>query len=105
MVSDALKLAGLEFNEEDRQAMVQAANRSLTSYKLLHTLHVPNDVSPPFHFSPVVPGMEVSKGQTAVPGSADVSVKRPANLEEAAFWPVRKPRGVELKPSRSLRRN
>src|SRR5256885_16338370 len=29
MVTDALKLAGLEFSEEDRNAMVATANRSL----------------------------------------------------------------------------
>ena len=88
MVTDALKMAGLEFNEEDRQAMVQAANRSLTSYKTLHTLHVPNDVSPPFHFSPVVPGMEVNKARQPFRIST-VTVKRPSNLEDVAFWPVR----------------
>src|SRR5262249_50958161 len=88
MVTDALKLAGLEFNEEDRQTMVQAANRSLTTYKQLHTLHVPNDISPPFHFSPVVPGMEVSRVKQPFRIST-VSVKRPANLEEVAFWSVR----------------
>ncbi len=88
MVTEALKLAGLEFSEEDQQAMVQAANRSLTSYKQLHTLHVPNDVSPPFHFSPIVPGMEVNRTKLPMRSSA-VTVKRPANLEEVAFWPVR----------------
>jgi Asp-tRNA(Asn)/Glu-tRNA(Gln) amidotransferase A subunit family amidase len=88
MITDALNLAGLEFSEEDRQAMVQAANRSLTSYKQLHTLHVPNDISPPFHFSPIVPGIEVNR--TKVPMRiSNVTVKRPANLEEVAFWPVR----------------
>src|SRR5262245_33220270 len=64
MVSDALKLAGLEFSEDDKTAMVQAANRSLSSYDDLHKLHVPNDVSPPFHFSPIVPGMEVNRTKT-----------------------------------------
>src|SRR5215475_8050262 len=88
MVTDALKLAGLEFNEEDRQTMVQAANRSLTNYKQLHTLHVPNDVSPPFHFSPIVSGMEVNRTKQPFRVST-VTVKRPANLEEVAFWPVR----------------
>jgi len=88
MVTDALKISGVDLNEADREATVQAANRALASYKTLHTLHIPNDVSPPFHFSPIVPGMEVNKTKQPFRISA-VTVKRPANLEEVAFWSVR----------------
>src|SRR5215468_2231572 len=89
MVSDALKLAGLEMSEADRETMVTAANTSLTRYEELHKLHIPNDVSPPFHFNPIVPGMEVNKTRQPFRMSANPTVKRPANLEEVAFWPVR----------------
>ena len=88
MVTDALKMAGLDFSEEDRQAMVGSANRSLTSYTELHKLHIPNDVSPPFHFSPIVPGLEVNRTRVQF-AMSKVTVKRPANLEDVAFWPVR----------------
>src|SRR5438552_743323 len=88
MVTDALKMAGLEFSEEDKTQIVAAANRSLTNYEDLHKLHVPNDVSPPFHFSSIVPGIEVNRTKTPFKIST-VSVKRPANLEDVAFWPVR----------------
>ncbi len=90
MITDALKVAGLDnFSEQERQAMAQAANRSLTAYQALHDLHIPNDVSPPFHFSPIVPGIEVNKTKLPFRLSRVPGVKRPANLEEAAFWPVR----------------
>ena len=89
MVSDALQLSGLEFNEEERKAMVTAANTSLTRYEELHKLHIPNDVSPPFHFSSIVPGMEVNRARQPFRMSASPQVKRPANLEDVAFWPVR----------------
>src|SRR5215813_10002510 len=89
MVTEALHLSGLEFNEEDRKAMVTAANTSLTRYEELHKLHIPNDVSPPFHFSPIVPGMEVNRVKQPFRMSASPTVKRPANLDEVAFWPVR----------------
>src|SRR4051812_47888837 len=79
MVTDALKLAGLEFSDEDKAGIVTAANRSLTTYEDLHKLHVPNDVSPPFHFSTIVPGIEVNRTKSPFRISA-VSVKRPANL-------------------------
>ncbi len=56
MVTDALKLSGIELTEAERKAMVDAANQNLTRYEELRAIHIPNDVSPPFHFSPIVPG-------------------------------------------------
>ena len=46
-------------------------------------------MSPPFHFSAVVPGVVVNKTSRPFRLSAAPSLRRPANLEDAAFWPVR----------------
>jgi Asp-tRNA(Asn)/Glu-tRNA(Gln) amidotransferase A subunit family amidase len=46
-------------------------------------------VSPPFHFSALVPGMKVNRAKLPFRLSAAPDVKRPAHLEETAFWPVR----------------
>jgi Asp-tRNA(Asn)/Glu-tRNA(Gln) amidotransferase A subunit family amidase len=89
MVVDAMKLSGLEFTEDELKAMVDAANQNLTRYQELRAIHIPNDVSPPFHFSPIVPGIEVNRTKLPFKLSAPPAVKRPANLEEVAFWPVR----------------
>jgi Asp-tRNA(Asn)/Glu-tRNA(Gln) amidotransferase A subunit family amidase len=89
MVTDALKLSGIELTEAERKAMVETANRNLTRYEELRKINIPNDVSPPFHFSPLVPGLEVNKTRLPFRLSAAPAVKRPKNLEDAAFWPVR----------------
>jgi Asp-tRNA(Asn)/Glu-tRNA(Gln) amidotransferase A subunit family amidase len=89
MVTDALKLAGIDATETERQAMVNGANQSLARYEAIRQLEIPNDVSPPFHFSALVPGIEVDKTKKAFRLSAAPAVRRPANLEDAAFWPVR----------------
>jgi len=90
MVTDAMKLSGLDsFTEAELKAMVESANQNLTRYEELRAIHIPNDVSPPFHFSALVPGMEVNRAKLPFRLSAAPSVKRPANLEEVAFWPVR----------------
>src|SRR4029077_2466072 len=47
------------------------------------------DISPPFHFSALVPGLEVSRKKLPFVLSAAAVVKRPASLEDVAFWPVR----------------
>ncbi len=89
MVTDALQMSGIDLDEEDRKALVENANRNLAQYKELRAVHIPNDVSPPFHFSPVVPGLAVDRTRHPFKVSKAPSVKRPANLEDAAFWPVR----------------
>ncbi len=89
MVTDALRMADVEMPEADRIAMVESANTALTRFEELHKVKIPNDVSPPFHFSAIVPGIEVNKTRLPFRISAAPAVKRPANLEDVAFWPVR----------------
>jgi hypothetical protein len=89
MVVDAMKLSGLEFDEAELKSMVDAANQNLARYEEMRAVHIPNDVSPPFHFSALVPGIEVNRTKLPFRLSAAPAVKRPANLEDAAFWPVR----------------
>ena len=89
MITEALKLSGIELSEDERKAMVDSANQNLKRYQELRAIHIPNDVSPPFHFSPVVPGMTVSKKALPFVLSAAPAVQRPARLEDAAFWPIR----------------
>jgi len=89
MITEALKLSGLEFTEAERKAMVDAANQNLTRYREIRAIHIPNDVSPPFHFSAIVPGMHVDRTKQPFVLSAPPAVKRPKNLEDAAFWPIR----------------
>jgi Asp-tRNA(Asn)/Glu-tRNA(Gln) amidotransferase A subunit family amidase len=89
MVADAMKLSGLEFTEAELKAMVDSANQNLTRFEEMRAVHIPNDISPPFHFSAIVPGIEVNKTKLPFRLSPAPAVRRPANLEEAAFWPVR----------------
>jgi Asp-tRNA(Asn)/Glu-tRNA(Gln) amidotransferase A subunit family amidase len=89
MVASALKMAGIESTEAERQAMVNGANQSLTRYEAVRQMDIPNDVSPPYHFSAIVPGIDVDKTRRPWRLSTAPAVKRPANLEDVAFWPVR----------------
>jgi Asp-tRNA(Asn)/Glu-tRNA(Gln) amidotransferase A subunit family amidase len=87
MLKSALAISGLTFSDEDRKAVLQGVNRSLTSFEQVRKLEIPNDVAPPFYFSPIVPGMKVNRTREPLHFSAPV-VKRPANLEDVAFWPI-----------------
>jgi len=87
MLRDALAVSGLSFSDEDQKSMLQAVNRNLTNYEDLRKLPIPNNVAPPFYFSAIVPGMKVNRTREPLHMSTS-SAKRPANLEDVAFWPI-----------------
>jgi Asp-tRNA(Asn)/Glu-tRNA(Gln) amidotransferase A subunit family amidase len=87
MLADALTVAGLTITEDDQRAMLQAVNRNLNSYDDVRKVPIPNDVAPPSYFSPIVPGMKVNRNREPLRFSTP-SVKRPAKIEEVAFWPI-----------------
>src|SRR5260221_1374791 len=89
MVTEAMKLSGIELTEAERKAMVDSANQNLKRYEEVRAIHIPNDVSPPFHFSPIVPGLTVNRKALPFVLSAPPAVKRPASLDDVAFWPIR----------------
>ena len=89
MVTDALRLSGIDLPEDDRKALVDGANTALGRLEELRAVHIPNDVSPPYHFSPVVPGMRVDRTRQPWVMSKAPAVKRPANLDAVALWPLR----------------
>uniref|UniRef100_Q01WQ6 Amidase n=1 Tax=Solibacter usitatus (strain Ellin6076) TaxID=234267 RepID=Q01WQ6_SOLUE len=87
MLKAALGLSGLSFSESDQKSMLQAVNGSLARYDEVRNLHIPNNVAPPFYFSALTPGMKVNRTREPLRFSTP-AVKRPANLEDVAFWPV-----------------
>lgn len=86
-LKSALAVAGLNFSEDEQRAMLQGVNRNLTTLEEIRKLAIPNDVAPPFYFSAIVPGMKVNRTREPFRPSAP-KVKRPADLEEVAFWPI-----------------
>ncbi len=86
-LQSALKLAGLEFNEADEKSMLNGLNQNLTRYQEVRAMKIPNDVSPPFYFSAITPGMKVNRTRAPLVFSTP-SVKRPANIEDLAFASV-----------------
>jgi Asp-tRNA(Asn)/Glu-tRNA(Gln) amidotransferase A subunit family amidase len=88
MLKAAATLSGMQFTDEQLQAMVRAVNQNLDRINTLHAINIPNNVSPPFYFSPLVPGMEVNRTAAPLRFSKPAKVTRPANLEDVAFWPI-----------------
>ena len=94
-IEKAEAIAGLEFTDEQREQMVRGLNRNREAYEALRTVELPNSVVPAIRFDPVVPGVRPPSTTVRAAGpsprcSDPGPVTRPADLEEAAFWPVTK---------------
>jgi Asp-tRNA(Asn)/Glu-tRNA(Gln) amidotransferase A subunit family amidase len=93
MIEQAEKLAGLEFTDEQRDQLLAGLNNRLRNYKQIRALEMPNSVPPALRFDPVLPGTTVL-GERRPPrfstaaGPRGARLRRPADLEEVAFWPV-----------------
>ncbi len=88
MIDDAARLAGLDFSLEHRRQMVEALQGNLKIYAELAAMRIDQDVAPPLYFNPVVPGQRLEEERRPFRPSPTPAVTRPANLEDAAFWPV-----------------
>jgi len=87
MILDAAQVAGLEVTPEQAEAMVENVQENLAKYREIHSAPLGNEVPLPLHFNPRVPGVPIDTAAAPLQVSA-TEVKRPANLEAAAFWPV-----------------
>jgi hypothetical protein len=54
-LAEAEKVAGLEFSEEEREAMVRGLDQNLRAYEALRAQSIPNELPPAMHFDPVMP--------------------------------------------------
>src|SRR5437660_6265474 len=88
MLKHALAVAGLEFSDEQRDAILNGVNQNLTRYEELRRIHIDPNLAPPLYYSPLVPGTKLDRAARPFRASATPVVKRPADLEEAAFWPI-----------------
>ena len=88
MLVDALAVAGLQFTAEEREQMLQGANQNLERYEEIRAVHIDPNIAPPMYYSPIVPGTKLDRTSRPFRLSPTPVVRRPANLEEAAFYPI-----------------
>ena len=105
MLTEAEKIAGLQFTEAQRDMMVEGLNQNLRRYDELRQIHLDVSVAPALRFSPILPGMKFDMKRLPFRMSKVPPTPLPKDVEEVAFWPVtqlaqliksRKLRSVEL---------
>lgn len=88
MIATAEQLIGLSFTEAERQQMLETVNSRLGLYERLRAVPLENSDNLPLLFNPNV----VDRAPDRVPRifhiGVQAPVERPANLEDAAFFPV-----------------
>ena len=88
MLKNALAIAGLEFTDEQRAQMLAGVNQNLTRYAELREIHLDPNLAPPLYYSPLVPGTRLDRSVKPFRASAPPPLRRPADLEDVAFWPL-----------------
>jgi Asp-tRNA(Asn)/Glu-tRNA(Gln) amidotransferase A subunit family amidase len=85
-------LDGVKFTGDEETAVARAANQNLATFTRLRQIAIPQDTEPAYVFKPSLPGHEpkgpATPGATLKYTKGPASLKRPANLEDVAFWPV-----------------
>ena len=89
IIEKAEKIAGLSFNEMERDMMVQDLNERLQGFEAVRELQIPNEVPPALTFDPRI------GGATPLPDNGPIeweppSVSRPDSDVDLAFLPVTK---------------
>lgn len=88
LIEHAEKLAGLTLTQAEREMMIEELVKRLGNYELLRAMTLRNEIMPPLYFNPQVPGVGSRGVPRIYPLHELPDVERPADLEEAAFYPV-----------------
>jgi len=88
MIQNAARLAGLNFSEADVAEMVEGVNANVALYGEARALEIDQNVAPPLYFNPAVPGQTFPTERRPFRLGARPDLRRPADLEEVAFWPL-----------------
>ncbi len=88
-IADAEEVAGVQFDPEEREMMVDGLKSQTQRIAALHKIPLDNSVSPAFVFNPLPPGRTVAADKRRLPVRSSVPRHAlTANLEDLAFLPV-----------------
>src|SRR5687767_3065427 len=88
-IADAEEVAGLKFDPEEREMMVDGLKLQTQRIAALHKIPLDNSVSPAVVFNPLPPGKKVAPDRRRAPVRSRTARRTlPSNLADLAFLPV-----------------
>ena len=87
-VADAGAVAGLDFTDAERDAMLAGLNSNLEAYEALRAVRVSNHVTPAIQFDPALPGRDLPSETRPFRFTRHIGLRRPEDPETLAFMPV-----------------
>ena len=87
-IATAAEIAGLDFTDEERAAMVAGLTQQEKQLAQLHAISLPNSVSPAIRFDPVMPGTAIDARRRRIVRSPVAPRAVPASHGELAFLPI-----------------
>jgi Asp-tRNA(Asn)/Glu-tRNA(Gln) amidotransferase A subunit family amidase len=87
-IQNAEKIIGLEFNDAERDSMLDNLNMQLENYKILRNYHLENNIPPAFDFNPIPVNYHFPDEQRELKFSSYSGVKLPADINELAFYSI-----------------
>lgn len=87
-IQHAEKITGLEFNDAERDSMLDNLNEQLGNYNKIRSLILPNSIPPAITFNPVPIGFKFDQKQMPVKFSDYNNIKLPANRDDLAYYSI-----------------
>jgi Asp-tRNA(Asn)/Glu-tRNA(Gln) amidotransferase A subunit family amidase len=91
-IEAAEAIMGVDFHREDETAIANGLNNRLRTLQQLRQSEIPVETEPAVMFRPSLPGKEprgpATPGALVKYSKPPLTLKRPANLEDVAFWPI-----------------
>ncbi|HOI28657.1 MAG TPA: amidase family protein [Melioribacteraceae bacterium] len=87
-IQHAEKINGLEFNDAERDSMLDNLDEQLGNYNKIWSLNLPNSIPPAITFNPVPIGFKFDQKQMPVKFSDYNNIKLPANRDDLAYYSI-----------------
>ena len=87
-IAAAEEIAGIQFTDAQREAMVKDLQKQREQIDQLHAVHLDNATPPAVQFNPLLPGMKLDTKQKPIVRSVVRAGAAPKAVEELAFRPV-----------------
>lgn len=87
-VQHAEKIIGIEFNDAERDSMLDNLNDQLENYQNIWKLNLANSIPPAISFNPIPVGFKFNNKQFPLKFSNYSYAKLPANMDELAYYSI-----------------